>query len=74
MLGAMGGGDGVAHKNAHKNVQDEASMPKACPANVSANSESKLPMQSWTLWWLIRTYLQSLGHVLHKNIFAFDLT
>ena len=26
--------------------------------------EEKPPMQSWALWWFIRTYLQSLGQVI----------
>jgi hypothetical protein len=30
--------------------------------------ENRLPMQQWSSWWLIRTYLQSLGEVtLHLN-------
>jgi hypothetical protein len=26
-----------------------------------------LPMQSWALWWFIRTYLQSLGQVVPSS-------
>ncbi len=32
-------------------------------AGGSMPSESRQPMQQWSLWWLIRTYLQSLGEV-----------
>ena len=30
-----------------------------------AQSEPGAPMQSWALWWIIRTYMQSLGQVRH---------
>ena len=61
LLGAMGGGDGV--------LSDEEA--KAAGVKVAANSTctcgrgggDDLPMQSWSMWWLVRTYLQSLGQV-----------
>jgi hypothetical protein len=31
---------------------------------MSCGEGNALPMQSWTLWWFIRTYLQSLGQVI----------
>ena len=34
----------------------------SCPA--SGGGDEGPPMQSWSGWWFVRTYLQSLGQVL----------
>jgi hypothetical protein len=39
------------------------SLPGGGANRPVENGESSLPMQRWSTWWLIRTYLQSLGEV-----------
>ena len=64
LLGAMGGGNGDGGAAA------EAGAAEAGNGTCAGGGEdAPLPMQAWALWWLVRTYLQSLGQVM---IFAKD--
>ena len=67
LLGAMGGGDGViSDAEAAGEAGTNETGSGTCPGG---GEDAPLPMQAWALWWLVRTYLQSLGQVM---IFAKD--
>ena len=61
----MGGGDGVISvaEAAGEDGNNNTGTGTCAGRGEVDMSNGGLPMQSWSLWWLVRTYLQSLGQV-----------
>ncbi len=53
MHGAVHGEDNWGQRNSNETGGSTSAM----------SDQGRLPMQRWSSWWLIRTYLQSLGEV-----------